>query len=102
VAKGTTKRRSGTSRRATSKLTDATYLDRLGERVGRESGRAAVEVAIRNGLTTEIPTTIAQRCLDRDVEALTRAGLLDWNSTPGIRKDVFIGAWVHGFQWYQP
>jgi len=76
----------------------ATYLDRLGHHWGR-LGRAFLERVgwIREGMSDDDMHAMSKDKLQEHIDLLTAEGALDWFSTPQIRQQVFIEAWIRGF-----
>jgi hypothetical protein len=80
------------------RLKSATYLDRLGLWWGRH-GRDGLERAgwIREGMDDETIHQMAQDKLTEHLDLLDANGALDWKRTPAVRQQVFIDAWIRGF-----
>ena len=81
-----------------SELTDATYLDKTGFHSGRSS-RLLLEsrgTDFDNAFAEEIEE-IAKSELDDEIASLDQMGALRWSETPQVRQQVFIEAWIRGF-----
>jgi len=76
----------------------ATYLDRLGHHWGR-LGREFLERAgwIREGMNDDDIHAMSKDKLQEHIDLLTAEGALDRSTTPQIRQQVFIEAWIRGF-----
>jgi hypothetical protein len=84
-----------------SQLTDATYLDKT----GFHSGRSARLLLESQGMNFDENSQddrdrfdeIVRNELDDEIASLDQMGALRWSETPQTRQEVFIDAWIRGF-----
>lgn len=74
-------------------LTDATYLDRLGEQAAKAYAPIVLAQAESEGIDLPVDDKNANLLLDNTIVSLNKQGKLDWNKTNTERRHVFIKAW---------